>query len=698
MKKRIDLDFAGDIPGVSHGGDMSEISNNNGSLMPEKIINIGIFAHVDAGKTTLTEQLLLACGKIRKAGSVDSGTAQTDFLSVERERGISVVAASTDIEWKGYHINIIDTPGHIDFAGETERAMSVLDGAVLVVSAVEGVQSHTENLWRAFSAMDIPCIVFINKIDRVGSDTQAVCEALSELEGLEPVVVSEAFGEGTRECSVKACFPNDAVLTELLAEISDEAAEAYIDGKVLAHDRLIDILKESVYKRELTPILFGSSIMSVGVEAVLDGIISYLPPASRKQSDSLSGLVFKIEHDKSMGKIAHVRLFGGSIRNRDAVVINEDVDSDGEPLTPQKITQIRKFNGSRFVDEGNIGPGDIAALCGLTRARVFDTIGEYRMSDRYKLATPYLTVKVSPSEPSQLTALVTAIKELCDEDPLIDYKWEKTEREINISITGEIQREIIEVLLKERYGLTASFSAPSVIYRETPAKSGEGFEAYTMPKPCWAVLRLGIEPLPRGSGIVYDGGKVPHNKLFYKYQSHIKSSFYSSLEQGNYGWGLTDMKVTLLDGEHHTIHTHPLDFFVATPMALMNGIRNTGTILLEPMIDVRITVPSEMLGQVISDITVMRGEFDDPVIKKNRCIIECRLPVSTTLDYPVRLAAQSGGRAIYSTRFSGYRECPLELGATTPRRGIDPLDRAKWILYARGAIQADSAPGVRGRY
>ncbi len=674
---------------------MSELSSSPGVHRPDRLLNIGIFAHVDAGKTTLTEQFLHRCGKIRQAGSVDSGTAQTDFLSVERERGISVVAASTDMDWRGYHINLIDTPGHIDFAGETERALSVLDGAVLVVSAVEGVQSHTENLWRAFAALGIPCVVFINKIDRMGSDTAAVCAALSELEHLVPLILSEATDEGTRDCAVLPRIPDDAALTELLAEVSDEAAEAYINGDSLSHGRLTELLTEAVYDRRLTPVLFGSSLLAVGVEALLDAVVTYLPPASRKGSGELAGVIFKIEHDKSMGKIAHVRLYGGRIQNRDAVVINEDVDADGAPAVPEKVTQIRKFNGSRFVDAGVIEAGDIAALCGLSRAKVFDTIGAYRMSDAYRLATPYLTVKVSPVDPAALPALVTAVRELCDEDPLMDYKWVSGEREIHISITGEIQREIIEVLLRERYGLAAVFSEPSVIYRETPARTGVGFEAYTMPKPCWAVVKLGIEPLPRGSGVVYDEGHVPHNRLFYKYQAHIRKSLFDSLEQGNYGWELTDMRVTLLDGEHHTIHTHPLDFFVATPMALMDGIRNTGTTLLEPMLDARITVPSPLLGQVISDITVMRGEFDAPVVGETRCTVACRLPVSATLDYPVRLATQSGGRAIYSTRFGGYRACPLELGATAARRGINPLDRAKWILYARGAIQQDLGHGRR---
>ncbi len=668
------------------------------ALSAEKIINMGIFAHVDAGKTTLTEQLLLACGKIRSAGSVDSGTSQTDFMSVERERGISVKAATTQLTWRGFRINLIDTPGHIDFAGETERSLAALDGAVLVVSAVEGVQSHTENLWRAFSSAGVPCVVLVNKLDRVGSDAVAVCESLSELDGLYPLLLSEAEAEATASCSVRRRHYSDAELTECLAEVCDEAAEAYINGEALTRERLTPLLCEAVHARRVTPVLFGSSLLSVGITEVLDAITEYLPNASVKQTEGLSGLIFKIEHDRTMGKIAHVRLFGGSITNRDPVAINGDTDASGDALPAEKVTQIRKFNGVRYTDEGTLGAGDIGALCGLGRARVFDTIGDYSMDEGYRLANPYLMLRVSPAEPARLMELVEALRELCDEDPLLDYKWEPTEREINISITGEIQREIIEVILKERYGLNTHFSAPSVIYRETPARRGEGFEAYTMPKPCWAVLRLGIEPLPRGSGVVYDGGRVPHNKLFYKYQTHIKSSVMSSLGQGNYGWELTDMRVTLLDGEHHTIHTHPLDFFVATPMALMNAIENTGTVLLEPMLSARITVEDTLFGRVLSDITAMRGEFDSPVIKQGKCTVEATLPVATSLDYPVRLAAMSGGRAVYSTRFAGYRECPTELGATTPRRGIDPRDRAKWILYARGAIQGDTLPGVRGKY
>ena len=658
-------------------------------------LNIGIFAHVDAGKTTLTEQLLTACGKLRQAGSVDSGTAQTDFLPVERERGISVFAASTNLQWQGYQINILDTPGHIDFAGEVERAMVALDAAVLVVSAVEGVQSHTENLWKAFDSLQIPCAVFVNKIDRTGSSFSRVVEELSDLDGFVPYIVNRPISEGGRDCAIE-CVADPDRQTEILADYDDTVAEAYLMGERVEATYLQATLRRCVAERRLTPVLCGSSLLSVGVTELLDSVVALLPHADRRAQESLAGLIFKIEHDKAMGKIAHVRLFGGEIRNRDPVALNGDKDADGNTLPPEKVTQIRKFNGSRYVDIGEVRAGDIAALCGLERARAFDTIGAYRLSDVYRLANPYLTVRVSPKNESELTRLVAAVKELADEDPLINYKWERSEREIHINITGEIQREILEVLLRERYGLETEFSAPSVIYKETPLSSGIGFEAYTMPKPCWAVVKLGIEPLPRGSGIVYDGGSVPHNKLFYKYQSHICTSLYSSLEQGNYGWELTDMRVTLLDGEHHTIHTHPLDFFVATPMALMDGINRIGTALLEPMLRAKVTASEEYLGKILSDITLMRGEFDSPVLKNGSCTVLCRIPVATSLDYPVRLASMTGGKAIYSSTFDGYRECPTELGAVAKRRGINPLDRAKWILYARGAIQADQNGNIRG--
>ena len=246
--------------------------------------------------------------------------------------------------------------------------------------------------------------------------------------------------------------------------------------------------------------------------------------------------------------------------------------------------------------------------------------------------------------------------------------------------------EILEALLRERYGLAVSFTPPTVIYKETPTRAGRGFEAYTMPKPCWAVIDLWIEPGPRGSGLSYSS-QVPNNQIFYRYQNHIETALPRALKQGLYNWEVTDLKVTLVGGEHHTIHTHPLDFFLATPMAVMNGLQHTGSTLLEPMQNVRISAPEEYVGKVIGDMIAMRGVFDSPVIAGGRFTMEARVPAAAFMEYTVRLASLTSGRGMVSTRFAGYEPCPLELGAEARRRGVNPLDREKWILTQRSAMK-----------
>lgn len=651
-------------------------------MTPDKIYNIGILAHVDAGKTTLTEQFLYLSGALRKAGNVDSGTTQTDWLPIERERGISVRSAQTSFQWKDKQINLIDTPGHVDFSGEVERSLAAIDGAVLLVSAVEGIQSHTENLWRALSKLKIPTVIFINKIDRAGSHFNELCADIPRLlncDGMTLLPLSDVKNEGLKDFSVSDVSDMQEKIIEAAADYDDDIAEAYLSGDDIEAKALKNALAKCVQKREIIPIFGGCAQKCMGIEPLLDAITSLLPSADKKLSDSLSALVFKIEHDKTMGKIAHVRMFGGELHARDMI-------PSGNDEAGEKISQIRKFNGQKYVDVGSVGAGDIAALCGLKSVKVFDSVGNYALSDSYRFTYPFLSVKVQPQSDAQLMPLLSALRELSDEDPFLDCRWEKTEREILISCTGRMQLEVIASLLRDRYDLTASFSEPSVIYKETPSKSGYGFEAYTMPKPCWAIVKLKFEPLPLGSGVIYDGGNIPSDTCFYKYQEHIRRSFFENLEQGPLGWEVTDFKATLAYAEHHTIHTHPLDFFVATPMAIMNGLHNIGTTLLEPFLKVKISAGSEYLGKVISNITQMRGEFDSPMMTGDSFTLEASLPVATSLDYPVQLASLTHGKGLFSSVFDCYRACPIELGKTAKRRGPDPSDRAKWILYARGAM------------
>ncbi len=670
--------------------------------MPEKFHNIGIMAHVDSGKTTLTEQLLYLTGAIRQAGSVDSGTAATDSLSIEKQRGISVRTATASTQWKDITINIIDTPGHVDFAGEVERALSALDYAVVIVSAVEGVRAHTENIIKSLDAAKLPRIVFINKIDRAGADSVSVISELKSISSQSYFLLSETENEGFDNPSVKTIDGEKFAVaaTEALADLCDEAADAFLCDEALTEERAVELIKKEISDCRLTPVLCGSAKLSIGIRELADILAKLMPSAERRAADGLCGIIFKIEHDKNLGKVSHIRLFGGEISNRDEVEIispadNITADSDAveieaKPPAKEKVSQIKSFSGARLTDTGIVKSGDIAAVCGLPSAKTGHFIGSLAVSESAKLVNPFLRVRVTPSDGDQLKlpSLAAALGELSDEEPYIDAKWENGQKEITISTTGKIQLEVIDTLLKERYNLSAAFSPPTVIYKETPSQKGYARASYTMPKPCWAVVEFIFEPMPRGYGVSYHG-RLPSNQCFYRYQSHIRTSFNSCLEQGLYGWEVTDFKCTLVGGEHHTIHTHPLDFFVCTPMAFMNGLNENGSTILEPLLKIRVSAPADLSGKVLSEIVKMGGEYDSPVIRSDNVVLEAIVPVATSMDFPTKLAVVSSGKAVLNQSFYGYRECRDGLEHINPRRGVNPLDRSKWILYARGAYQTD---------
>lgn len=670
--------------------------------MSEVFHNIGILAHVDSGKTTLTEQMLYLTGAIRNLGSVDAGTTATDSLSVEKQRGISVRTATASTEWNGTTINIIDTPGHIDFAGEVERALSALDYAVVIVSAVEGVRAHTENILKSLDTAKLPRIVFINKIDRTGSDTARVIEELKGITSQAHLVLSEIENEGEENPTVSTVSEETFRLraTEALADICDEAADAFLCDELLPAQRADELVREEISACRLTPVVFGSAKYSIGIKELADTLVKYMPDSTRRETDSLCGIIFKIEHDKTLGKISHIRLFGGELANRDEVEIfvpeekttvqTDAVETEAKPPKKEKVSQIKKFCGSKSTDVGIIRSGDVAAVCGLPSARTGNFVGSLAVSESAKLVNPFLRVRVTPSDsdPLKVPALAAALGELSDEEPYIDAKWENGQKEITISTTGKIQLEVLSNLLKERYDLSAEFSPPTVIYKETPSGKGFARARYTMPKPCWAVVDFLFEPMPRGYGVSYHG-RLPSNQCFYRYQSHIRTSFNSCLEQGLYGWEVTDFKCTLVGGEHHTIHTHPLDFFVCTPMAFMNGLSEIGSTILEPLLKIRVTAPEELSGKVFSEIVKMGGEYDAPVIRSGIATLEAIVPVATSMNFPERLATLSSGKAVLSQSFYGYRECRDGEEHINPRRGVNPLDRSKWILWARGAYQSE---------
>ncbi len=649
--------------------------------MSTNIINIGILAHVDAGKTTLTEQLLYQTGTIRKAGSVDTGTAVTDSLDVERQRGISVRSACVSMEYEGKRINIIDTPGHVDFSGEVERALSVLDAAVLLIAAPDGLTQHTRRLFKAVQTLKLPCIIGINKIDHPGCDIGGlICEIKKEFTP-NALLVRSVQNAGDISCRV---LPADTdcldEMTAVCAELNVEILERFLSEEEIPLSLLDQTVGRYTVQGECFPVVPICAAKGEGVCELLKAVCDYLPfHALGEQKDALiSGVIYKVEHHPTMGKACHIRLYSGVLKNRDALKINGNDEV-------YKITQIRRIFSGRSTDIGVLQAGDIGAVYGLAGAKTGDIIGDPPVDQNYRLTAPLFSIRLIPQNDSQMTELVAAVSELTDEDPLLKMVWLKEERELQVQITGMMQKEILALLLKERYGLEPAISQASVIYKETPSMAGTGFDAYTMPKPCWAIIRFEIEPLPRGSGFVYECKASPKD-CEYRYQEHVKQALPRYLKQGLHGWEVTDLKVTLSYAQHHHIHTHPLDFFLCTPLAFMDGLRNTGTTLLEPMLNVTITAPDDILGRVIGDILDMRGSFDTPEMREGSFVLKAKIPAATSMEYPITLGSISGGKALYEAEFGGYQECDLSLGKETPYRGCCPLDRDKWILYFRGAI------------
>ncbi|WP_127531263.1 elongation factor G [Paenibacillus kobensis] len=659
-----------------------------GQRLAEGIRNIGIFAHVDAGKTTTTERLLYQSGRIRTLGSVDEGTAQTDSLEVERERGISVRAAVTRFDWQGVRINVVDTPGHVDFLSEVERSLRVMDGAVLIVSAAEGVQAQTEIIWQALQELRIPTLIYVNKMDRVGADAQAVLSEIRRL--LTPDAVPVGAPDGAEESfagsisllepdGVERPEPYWTMLAETVAERDEELLAQYLETGALKPDVLIRAAAQASRQAQLYPVLFGASARGIGIEPLLNAMVGLLPAPAGDANGPVSGVVFKLERDPAMGRVAYVRLYGGTVRNRDTV-------TNATQNIAEKVTQIRTADSRRSEDVGLLTAGDIAAVYGWGSVRIGDIIGTPELvPGGAVLAVPLLTVQAHWPSDAAYPAVVSALQQLADEDPLLDLQWLQEERELHLKVMGPIQVEVLSQLIRSRFGLDVTFGAPSVIYKETPSSAGEGYVAYLMPKPCWAILRFAIEPAERGSGLHYSS-IARRERLLESYQNEVARRVPEALQQGLRGWEVTDLKVTLLEGEHHVWHTHPLDFVIATPMGIMNGLSNVGTQLLEPIVRFRLSVPEEFGGKVMNDLIVMRGEFDPPVLHNGRMELEGLLPVATSLDFPARLGAMTKGRGALSTFFHGYQECPPDVQAQRTRRGVNPLDQAKYILAVRNAL------------
>ena len=651
------------------------------------IINIAILAHVDAGKTTITERILYEAGVLRNIGDVNKGTSTSDFLEVEKQRGISVTASLISFDYDNVSFNIIDTPGHADFIAEVERSLLAVDAVVMVISAADGVQAQTKILWTLLNKLNIPRIVVVNKIDRLGVNTADVIDEIRNKLSKNLLLTQSVQGEGSEDVNVTSfvnVLSNNAIdsnnsIVETLAEYDDDLLEKYLQGEDVNSSYLYSIYRDAVSSAKVFPVLFAVAKSGLGINCILKELISNFS-IEEEISNVFSGIIYKVEHRGEYGKLCYVRMFSGEMLKKQNVY-NKTQD------VYEKINLIKKVFSSKLIDADSCSTGEIVAVTGLLSAAVGDVLGDIEITRVHKIDTQaLLTVQVKALDSNDYFKLSEALSVLNIEDPQLRFKWYKDEQEYHLMINGWIQIQILEQILKDRFGIETKFETPQIIYKETPSAIGFGKGVYTMPKPCWAVIKLKIEPGERGSGVVYSSS-VGVNNAQLKYQKEVERTISYALEQGIKGWEVTDVIISLIEAEDHVMHSRAGDFAIVTPMAVMNGLKEIGTELLEPILNFEINATDNLLGQISGDLHKMRAVFNQPIFNGSNVVLRGKIPAATSLEYPVQLASRSGGEANIQMSFCCYQKVNSELGVIRDYKGISPLDRSKYILKARNAIR-----------
>jgi ribosomal protection tetracycline resistance protein len=652
-------------------------------------VNLGILAHVDAGKTTLTERLLYAAGVIDEVGSVDRGSTQTDSLDLERQRGITIKSAVVSFVVGDTTINLIDTPGHPDFIAEVERVLSVLDGAVLVVSAVEGVQAQTRVLLRALRRLGTPTLIFLNKLDRGGADAGRALRAIAER--LTPAVVAmgSPHDQGTPAAGVRLYGPADpaftARLTELLAEHDDRLLAAYVEGTPVPYRRLRRDLAAQVANGRVHPVFCGSAITGAGVAELAAGVTELLPPASGDPGGPVAGTVFKVERGPAGEKIAYVRMRSGTVRVRDRLRFG--------PGSKGKVTAVSVFERGAAVPRASVAAGQIGKLWGLHTVRIGDGVGGRGAGDgRRHFAPPTLETVVVPCRPADKGALHAALTQLAEQDPLINLRQDGRRQELLVSLYGEVQKEVIQATLAGDYGLEVGFSETTTICIERPLGSGAAFELIGVdPNPFLATVGLRVDPAPTGTGVRFRL-EVELGSMPYAFFRAAEETVHETLGQGLYGWQVTDCTVTMTHSGYwpRSSHAHATfdksmsstagDFRNLTPLVLMRALEVAGTRVEEPMHRFRAELPAGTLGPVLPLLGRLRAVPRTTTITGPAAVVEGMVPAARVHDLEQQLPALTRGEGMVESAFDHHQ--PVR-GAppTRPRTDHNPRNRKEYLLH-----------------
>jgi elongation factor G len=671
--------------------------------------NIGIMAHIDAGKTTTTERILYYTGKTYKIGEVHEGTAQMDWMVQEQERGITITSAATTCQWKGRWINIIDTPGHVDFTVEVERSLRVLDGAVAVFDAVAGVEPQSETVWRQADRYRVPRICFVNKMDRVGADFERTVHMIEERLHATPLVVQLPWGtedahvgvidlvdmKGLRWTSEKGEewetveIPEDLRETALewrhrlyeqLADHHETLMEKYVEGQEPEAKELREALRDATLAVEGTPVLCGSAFKNKGIQPLLDAVVDYLPspldvppiegtvPGTRERAtrraddgEPFAALAFKIMSDPYVGRLTYFRVYSGTLRTGSHV---QNATKDRK----ERVGRVLQMHANHREDKEAVFAGDIVAVVGLKHTTTGDTLADPSnpiLLESMSFPAPVISVAIEPKTKADQDKLSQALGKLADEDPTFNVRFEEETGQTIISGMGELHLEVLVDRLTREWGVGANVGKPQVAYRETIRKPVEKVEAryvkQTGGRGQYGHAVINLEPTGPGGGYEFvnkiTGGDIPR-----EYIPAVDQGIQEAMETGVLaGYPLVDLRATLVDGSYHEVDSSEVAFKVAGQMVLRDAVRKADPVLLEPVMQIEVVTPEDYMGDVIADLTARRGKVERMEQRGSSQAIRAQVPLAEMFGYATDLRSKTQGRATYTMQFHSYQEVPANI-------------------------------------